>query len=217
MSLQVTGQAQGVVLVASQKSGAPAAVSTGWHNELIKSDLLPRYGYLALSGVVFSAATVTGVALAALGTNSPIFTLWNPINSGKNLLLIDVSWGITAVTFAAADVTVTLGVGANVTAAPTTTTPIVGVNNLVGNGNKPQAFTYSQATLAAAPTASRHLGTVTLDTATTVAGIANPAYIKDEIAGALIIGPGSLAAIGGEGTPADITIVVAMTWAELPI
>jgi hypothetical protein len=41
--------------------------------------------------------------------------------------------------------------------------------------------------------------------------------LKDEIAGALIVGPGSLVAIGGEGTVANWTVVAGMTWAEVPV
>jgi len=217
MSLQITGQSQGI-LSASQKSGAPAAVNTGWHNEFLKSDLLPRYAYLALNGFVFSAATTTGVALAALGTNSPIFTLWNPTGSGKNVLLLDVSLGLTTLAFATTGITATLGTLSNTT-APTTTTPVVGVNLLLGNGNKPVAFTYSQATLAApGPTATRHIATAANSALATNGGqVMCPAQLKDEVAGAIILGPGSLVSIGGEGTVADWTVVAHMTWAELPV
>jgi hypothetical protein len=216
MAIQVSGNVVKGNLPGYAAGSSPISSFDQYGGNLV-SELNARYSNLALSGLVFSAATTTGVALAALGTNSPIFTLWNPTNSGKNLVLIDISWGLTTQVYAAAAATVTLGALANVTAAPSTTTPIVGVNNFIGNGTKPVAFTYSQATLSAAPTASRHLGTVALDLNTTVSAVASPAYLKDEVAGAIIIGPGSLVSIGGEGTPADITIVAAMTWAELPL
>jgi hypothetical protein len=218
--VQLTGQVikgpNNIPNLASGASSTPFAQDP--FGAMLVSELNARYANLATAGLVFSAATTTGVALAALGTNSPIFTLWNPANSGKNLVLIDVQIGLTNVAFATTGVTATLGVGANVTAAPATTTAIVGVNNYVGNGNKPNAFTYSQATLAAAPTASRHIATAANSVLTTSGGsVMCPATLKDEIAGALIIAPGSLVAIGGEGTVADWTIIAGMTWAEIPV
>ena len=216
MALQITGQAQGLVLSASQKSGAPSAVSTGWHNEFLKSDLLPRYAYLGLSGFVYSAATTTGVALAAAGTNSPILTVWNPTGSGKNLVLIDAAIALTTQTFAAVAVGVELGGLANTT-APSTVTAVGPNNNFIGSGTVAVAKSYSQATLAATPFAIRHIATFALDLNTSVSALNSPAMLKDEMAGAVIVAPGSLVNIFGVGTPADVTVVASMTWAELPI
>lgn len=95
MAIQITGQPQGI-LTASQKSGTPVAANTGWHNELLKSDLFPRYSYLALNGLIYSVATAGGgVALAAthlfstaIATFTPILALYNPLTSGKNFLVL---------------------------------------------------------------------------------------------------------------------------------
>jgi hypothetical protein len=45
-----------------------------------------------------------------------------------------------------------------------------------------------------------------------------PATLHDEIAGSMIIPPGSGIQIGAVGgTVADLTIAVSMTWAEIPV
>ena len=48
MSLPITGQAQGLFQQISQKSGTPQAFSSGWHNEMLVSELLPRYAAAVL-------------------------------------------------------------------------------------------------------------------------------------------------------------------------
>lgn len=216
MSFQVTGQSQGV-LSASQKSGAPAAVNTGWHNEFLKSDLLPRYSYLALAGKVFSVGNTAFAALTAPGTAVTGLTLFNPTGSGVNAIILDIEAAFTPLTLATVAVTPVLSASAQAS-TPTATTPLTATSALAGAGFTPQCKTYSAATISATGNIARIIGNWQSTVLTTNGGAtAVAAFIKDEVAGALIVPPGSLVYLGGLGTVADASVAASMTWAELPI
>lgn len=217
MALQITGQSQGVVLAASQKSGSPAAVSTGWHNELLQSELLPRYAYLALSGKLFTVSNSAFAALTAPGTAVTGLTLFNPANSGVNAVLLDLEVAFTPVTLATVAVTAVLSGVAQAT-TPTGLTTLTAAPALVGTGASPQTKTYSAATISAAGTIMRVLGNWQGTVLTTSGGAnANANLMKDDIGGAIIVPPGNLVYLGGLGTVADATVAASATWAELPV
>lgn len=217
MPLPITGQAQGLVLAASQKAGQPAAVSTGWHNELVASELLPRYGYLVLAGKVFSVGNTAFAALAAPGTGVTGLTLFNPPNSGVNGILLDWETAFTPVTLATVAVTAVIS-GVQQLTTPTGTTPLTATPALVGIGTTPQIKPFSAATIAAAGNILRIVGNWQSTVLTTSGGAtASSGPVKDEIGGAIVIAPGSLVYLGGLGTVADATVAASATWAELPI
>src|SRR5271169_2280748 len=93
MAQQITGQAMGFVQSISQKSGPPAALPTGWNNELLISEVLPRYAALTLAGTVFSISSAAGAVTAYTGAagGTPSVGVWNPTTSGKNLILLSAS------------------------------------------------------------------------------------------------------------------------------
>jgi hypothetical protein len=216
VALQITGQPQGV-FSASQKSGTPSSVNMGWHNELLKSDLLPRYSYLTLAGKVFSVGNTAFAALTAPGTAVTGLTLFNPANSGVNALVLDIEAAFTPVTLATVAVTPVLS-GVAQAYTPTGLTTLTPASALVGNSATPQCKTYSAATVAATGNILRIIGNVLLTVLTTSGGAnASAVYIKDDVAGAIIVPPGNLVYLGGLGTVADATVAASMTWAELPI
>jgi hypothetical protein len=217
MSTQITGQAQGVVQTVSQKSGTPAAISTGWHNELLKSDLFPRYAYLVLSGLVFTVSNPAAGVLSAAGNVSPIaaagtpiLALFNPANSGKNLVML----AATAVVFSstAAPLSVVLNVvDGQVITAVTNVTP---VNALTLKASGSNASAFSLTALTGSTVMRMYRGLLAAAGAAT-AGMNQPG--KDELAGELVIPPGGVVAVatGAAGTAAQV--LASFTWAELPI
>jgi hypothetical protein len=213
MALQVTGQSQGI-LTASQKSGAPAAINTGWHNEWLKSDLLARYAYMNLNGSVFGVGYAAAALAAPSATQAGAFTLYNPSGSGKNLVLLEIPTALT--TFTAIATTVcAIGVYTFSNQTPTTLTggnaPLCA---LVGAGNLSVAKTYTAATIVGGNTFPiRQVSNMGVLTAVGVADV----ITKDEVAGALIVAPGSGFGLAATATAADDTIQVTYTWAELPI
>lgn len=212
MSLQITGQAQGLVVPIAQKSGQANAVSTGWNNELLVSELIPRYAALALSGNVFDV-TYTAASLAipsATATGS--FALFNPAGSGKNLVLLKVAVGLQ--TFTAG--TTALGIGLqyvpNIT--PTTTTPgNVPQNALVGSQLGAVAKPFTAGTLVGAPTV---LGTIFETFYADLAASSQPSGIQVEVDGAIIVAPGSGICLCSTAAPITNTVTCAYKWAELP-
>jgi hypothetical protein len=211
MSTQITGQAQGVVLSTSQKAGAPAAVSTGWHNELVKSDLLPRFAYLGLNGLIFGATFASAATAAASATATGAFALFNPSNSGKNLVLLDALASLTTVV--AATTVLQIGYQPIPNQTPTAQTATTVISNLlVGSGNLSVAKALTAGTVVGAPTATvRSFASFYMD----LAAGDQVTSVRDQLDGALIIAPGSTVAIVSvANTP---TINLSLTWAELPI
>jgi hypothetical protein len=213
MAIQITAQPQGV-LTASQKSGAPASLNSGWQNELLVSELLPRYGALVQYGVVFGVGYAAAALAAPSATQAGAFTLFNPLGSGKNLFILEITTALT--TFTAVATTIcAIGAYTFTNQQPSTLTPgNVPLNALVGNGNASIAKTYTAATIVGGNTFPiRQVGNTGILTAVGFAGD----LMKDEVAGALVIAPGSGFGLAATATAADDTVQVAYTWAELPV
>lgn len=207
------------------QASVPAVRQSGFENALQLqlgewgiSEVLPRYGALTWSGFVFSVGQTAAAALTAVGTTTTGLTLWNPLGSGKNLVLIDVTAGITPVTLATVGVQVMLGGGLQ-TATPTFGSSLTPVNNLLGagQGSIAKAGTGST-TIAPTPSPLRVVGSWESTVLTTSGGATGTAStLKDEIAGAVIVSPGFVVTLYGIGTVADATVNAVFTWAELPV
>jgi hypothetical protein len=210
MALQISGQ--------SFKTGAPGqALPQDQQNALLVSELAPRYYVNAYSGNIFSVCQTAAAALAAVGTGVTGLTLFNPTGSGKNLILVDIGVGLTPVTLATVGITVVLA-GVAQAATPTGLSSLTPATNLVGAGFLPVAKTYSAATLSTAPTIMRVVGNWSSTALTTSGGATSvPAFIKDEVAGAVVVAPGAAICLAGIGTVADATVAASMTWIELPV
>lgn len=215
MALQVTGQAQGLIATTAQKSGAPAAVSVGWSNEQISSELLPRFSNLVQAGVVFSLNYPSAAFAAPSATALGAFALFNPPNSGKNLHILDIQIGITTWTLVT---TTAVVIGAifipNQAPTSTTNTGAVPASNLVGSGTPTVAKPYVTGTVVGAPLLANR---VVADFLLATAAGAGDLWSVDHVDGAIVIAPGSGIQIQGvSGTEADVTGIVGITWAELP-
>src|SRR6266853_5933299 len=168
-------------IAAVRQSGNPSALQAQL-GELGVSEILPRYGALAWSGLVYFAANT---AAQALSVNSGTFTglaVANPSNRGKNLVIMDVTVGLAAAVSAV--VVIVLGYAATVALTTGNSTGPKGLPVLVGSSGSSVANVGASATLGAAPTVLRPLAGV--HWITTGASTAN-IYTKDEVAGAIII------------------------------
>lgn len=212
MAIQVTGQSQGLVQSISQKSGTPNALSSGWHNELLVTELLPRYSGLALAGVVYYAAHTAQQALSLTGTTTYTgLVVANPSNSGKNLLMLDVAFSLGTLQTGLGAVALFFGASSPALTTGNTTGP-KGTSSILGNASASVANVGASCTLAANPSVVRSLaGTQWVTTGTT----SNIQNVKDEIAGALVVPPGQL--IGIVAVTTAVTGVAHFTWAELPV
>lgn len=146
------------------------------------------YQEAVLSGGVYSVCNQAGITTqAGLSATTPCLTLYNPVGSGVNGVLVFAGC-VNTVAFAAASV-IWIGVNTNIVAAVVTgTLTTAHRNNFLGvaSGNKIQALL--AATLPAAPVAIETLGvglTGAITTATTI-----PTLGK-EFKGRIILKPGT--------------------------
>jgi hypothetical protein len=202
---------QGEVGPKSYQDGATPNLRFGRLADAIFSELNGRYYEQVYRGNVFIAALQAGTAITNLNATATGLILTNPAGSGKNLVLLEILLAQTS-TAAAATNWVALAANVNPTAAAVVhTTPVTLRNALLGSGASSVAFADSAATLPAAPFVIRALHAPSISaTATT----AVPPFIKDEVAGAVIVAPGTAISLTSS---AAFSAIASFTWAELPI
>ena len=171
-----------------------------------------KYYARAADQQVFHAETAqTGVAPGtAHGTTAP-FTLYTPIGSGVDLVVLEAQMGYVSGTLGAGVVSYVANI--DPTAAAVTGTAITKVNGRLG-GAAGQGRAFTTATLPAAPTAVRPFCSLGASLASTAV---QPWPIKDVVDGAIIIPPGC--ALSLESTAAAGTsplVLFGMTWYERP-
>ncbi len=162
-------------------------------------------------GQVFAAANVSAKSVIAVTTSMTGVILYNPIGSGKKLVLVDA--GFVWTTAPAAVHNIGIALAAPNAAAPGTLTAIgSGVLLADGTGNAGTAVgrAYDAAALAVAPVIVRWMGGGVYGS-----GVGESPYmIKDQIDGAIILVPGAVMTFA-----AVTTTLVGMghvTWIEVP-
>ena len=173
-----------------------------------------RYQEAVYRGGAWSAANQAGQALTALATAMTGYILFNPSNSGKNLVVWNVDVGVTAAAGTATVATICLaGAAGGNLAAPTGTTSLTPVNMVLNNNVHPTANVYSTATWAGVtPTIIKPLVNVQIGTA---AANLYATPCSTELAGALIVPPGAYIAITQSPSTTLLTCLISMTWEEI--
>lgn len=170
----------------------------------------PDYYDTVMRGMVFSAGTAAaGVAPGTTIGTTAAFTLYNPIGSGVNLIVLQTTLSFISGTLGAG--TVHYVVNNNPAAAAVTGTAIVPVNNLLG-GVVSQARAFTTATLPASPTILRPFMSLTAFTTSTAVQIYQ---CLEDVRGSIIVTPGcalSLEATAAAGT--SPLVCFGMTWEE---
>ena len=189
----------------------------GRTGEMMAADTHGRYQEAVYRGNVFSVPFAAAALAAASATAAGAFLLNNPIGSGKNLVLLDCETVVTAFTVVATGTGIIMGALINPTFSALGT-PVVPTCNLIGSPNASVARGYPSGTYAVLPSVTppglRVLGGLYED----LAASSFVAYMKDEIAGVVIVAPGNAINIYGlGGTPADVTIAATITWEEIPL
>lgn len=166
-----------------------------------------EYEYSSINGEIFIGANLAGTAVttqAGLSATTPALTLYNPVNSGKKLVLITTTIGVNAAPAAAS--TLMLAYNSTSSAAPASTTDATMVSSLIGSTAAPAGRCYRVATLAAAPVAFRYIGSVLAASSTGVI------KLIDNINGEIVIPPGGCVSV--QATTA-ISIFASFTWKEI--
>jgi hypothetical protein len=172
------------------------------------SEISARYYENAYRGNMFFAANTAAQALSVASATYTGLAVANPTGSGKNIILIDVGFGLQ--TLQTGFSAIVLGYAATV--ALTTGSSAGPLSTIVGGGAASIAKVGASATLGAAPTIARILAGAQWVTTGTTSNIQN---VKDEIAGAIIVPPGQLICI--EAITTAVTGLAHLTWMELPI
>lgn len=196
-----------------------AAPRMGNQGEVITGNLNPRYYEQTMRGNAFMySAAIGGTVLAAFATTSAPF-IWNPIGSGRNLIITKVAVGLDATgTTAAGHVVygVQSNLGGNVgTGAPVVSGTFVAATNLlIGSGLVSQMkFAPTTVSLTAACT---FLCTMGLGQATAATTATSPYTAIDYVEGRIVIPPGSAFSVAASGAIAS-TYTISITGLEVPV
>ncbi len=155
-------------------------------------------------GKVFVGGNVSSKSMVAVSTTATGLILWNPVGSGKKLVLIDMSFQYVTGPTAVTQVGIAIQQASQV--IPTGLT-VAGRSAVAadGSGNLPVGIVWDAATLPVAPVMARwSFGSC--GTAVTTANLV------DRIDGSLVLVPGSAAVVAALTTTA--AGVAAFTWAE---
>jgi hypothetical protein len=201
------------------QDGAENEIRGSKDASLVIQDGHARYQEAVYRNNVYSACNQAAQAVTALGTAMTGFVLYNPIASGKNLVLwhVDVAPASTTVLATAAFIAICLAgaVGPNV-AAPTSTTGLTIINNNLNGVAATVAKVFSTATFAGVtPTLFAPIAAFAGTTAISAESISVATY---DIGGYYMVPPGAYVCIAQTPTAQGLLAFVAsMTWEEIPI
>ena len=188
--------------------GKPVLIDTS--GRLITVPSGGKYADAVYGGNVYCASAAAGILLTTLHATCTGFCLTNPAGSGKLLSLLEVCISTSTIGAGAT----TIGLAANVdpaAAAVTQTTPLTVRNCLLGSSAGNVGLAASSVTLPAAPVFIR----VIVNTAHATASIEGTGLVKDDVAGAIIIGQGCAVSVSYLTTA--VTALCSMTWEEIDV
>jgi len=197
---------QGKVGIIQASNGTETDLRTTRNGALVTAPGEAEYAEIVLSGNVFIGANPAATPVttqAGLSATTPVLTLYNPVGSPVNLILIDVSYCVVAAPAAATSIMLAYNL-ANAT-APATTTDASITSGIVGTASKPSGECYRIATLGTAPVAFRYLGGVT------AASVVSTYSSVHDIKGKIVVAPG--VAISIQATTA-VSLLASMSWEE---
>lgn len=202
---------------ASASSNAVMNARAGQLGDVIMSELHGRYyetTYRSNSFLlsVSTAAAVTAYSGGAAGT--PMLALFNPVGSGRNAVLNKISVGNAASASAAGTVSFALYFGATATITQATTVTPWNMATQLQSGSVMTGFRNVALTSGSAATNAIALASYYWATAAGAALVTNGVF---DLEGAIIIPPGSYAALGGSAALTGATWIGSMQWEEVPV
>lgn len=175
---------------------------------------LPFGSGQATSGDVFIGSTATAGTTIPINAASLVstFTLWNPLGSGKNVVLYEYVLGLagtTAVVIGYAGLFFQTSIGAGV-AVPSSQTALTPVNGIIGAGLASVAKLLSAGTLTGTP--SILMPMVTFGA---TAALGGPLVARYTFQGGMILPPGVLVTVAGNVAQTQ-PMAQTFIWAEVP-
>lgn len=196
---------EGKVGPITQSDGSSAPLRTDRTGSLVVAS---PYAEWAARGQLFVASMQAGASLGtALTTTAVTFTLYNPLKSGVNVVLLDCVLAITAAPAGAASYVYAANVNP-LAAAPATNTDLAIRGSPIGNSATGRAKAYSATTLPATPVVIR------VHSSIVATGAASPWFAVDRVDGAIVLGENTAVTIQGLTTASSG--IISMTWAEVP-
>lgn len=196
----------------SSLSAAQIVTARGGNmGDLITSELHGRYYEATYRGTVFSAGNQAAAATVALGTLANTgLVLSNPVGSGKNIVLLKLSY-VNSVAVPTAGY-LALETGFNSGTNVTHTTPATVFSNLIGTGASGVGLVDVSATMPTAPV--HRLGLAQCGTvAVTAYGVTTPNVV--DLEGSIILPPGGYAAFYTFATNTAAWFFT-FSWEEVP-
>lgn len=182
-------QLAGAVGPQQLSDGLQAAPRLGRNGELIVGNLHGRYYEQVMRGNVFGASNQAAQAVSvALNTTYTGLCLSNPLNSGKNLVLLHVGYALSVAPVAIASLHLLRG--SSPSTDVTHTTPVTPRNMLIGNTSSPVAKVDREATI---PTPEYGLS---LMGGFTAGALPASPLVAFDVNGLVVIAPGGFVAIG---------------------
>lgn len=225
--------------IASTSEGVQVALRAGKLGEQIVSQLHGRYFEQALRGNMFSSGTTATVAMTAnhnstnglsatLGTAAaatPMLGLWNPIGSGKNLVILQTAFQMApnTVTTPAPPGPLVLAVSLNNSAISTGLVPFNRAT-LAQSGSVAKGFAGATAltglstVLTAVESAAdfEHAGTVTYGTLANTSLLSTVGGVR-MTDGSLIVPPGAVIAYYNTNSTTTFSYTGRILWEEVPV
>lgn len=190
------------------QDGSPNTGRSGKTGETVVGFAHARHYEAVVRGNVFIGADLGGTPVttqAGLSATTPALTLYNPVGSIFNLVLLTVTIAITSTPGGAAGLM--LAYNLPTAAAPTATTNATIQNALTSSLATGVGQCYRIATLATAPLALRFMG------GPTGASITGGQWV-DNVDGGIIVGPGVALSIQ---TTAALALLAGFVWEEVRI
>lgn len=189
----------------------------GQLGDTIVSELHGRYYETNYRGNVFLLSVSTAAAITAYtggAGGTPMLAVFNPVGSGKNLVISKVSIGNVVAATAAGTVAFGLYFGTTATITQATTVAPWSMSTQLQSGSVATGFRNVALTSGSAANNVLSLGSYYWATAAGVADIFNNAI---DFEGALIIPPGAYVALGGSSALTSATWIGSIMWEEVPV
>lgn len=210
MALPLVGRVGEQSLLADGSEVPPALGSAA---QLLVSILSAKYRHAVEKGRVFSACVAkAGVAPGLDIDTTATFSLWNPANSGRRLVLLRASIAYISGTLGAGAV---LHCGQFTGAAPSSGTAITPKNALIGSAAVSVAEARAGSTLAAAASLLRPFASLTALLASTAVA---PYTLVDDLDGEFVVDEGAAYVIDSVTAAGSTPLIIAgALWEEVPV
>jgi hypothetical protein len=212
--------AEGKRLFAPIGSGAQNGVALDQYSAMAVSENLPRYMLQTYNGNMyhFTSAAITVAATHATplgaGTATPLVALWNPVGSGKNLVIVKVGAAAWSGTLAAGGLVWNYANFTTLTTA-SASTPVSGI---MGQAASAVAKVYSNVVTTGSAVGIFYKQEANLATTGVLAanGIeGEPAY--EDVGGDVLIPPGTWGALAAAAAGTSPIVTCSLSWIEAPI